>query len=880
MTAGRDTPDVPGYRITELLRRTAGMDLYRARAEATGGSVLVRMPRGASEAPVPHLVIRDERPDSLGALLESHGALPAERVVAAGLAVAVELEPLHEAGLVHNGIAPGTLLFRGGAAELAPPRVPALRSGKPFPPLVLDEAATAHLPPEAFDNGLATPRSDVYRLASTMWTLLTGHAPGNGGPGAVATGDAAGKGGDLDQAGTVAAFTTGAADGATTEATGPAMPHALDRLLRRAMDRNPRNRPADAGSFARALADLDAADGTGRPEATETGGFIGATPSADAILDRRLHGDAREDPGREDGATAEATGAPMAEWTSPAPVAPEGADEPVAAPMAEEPPIAEATYDSDASTPDSGEGSAAASAYADADASVAAEAGAMPSAPSPVDVPADFLVEGVDGASEGVADTTVIGGTASAFSGSAEPTAWPRVGPDPVADEGAAVSDPTTQHEDPLPSEAPLGPRPGHEPPAAPWPAPDPAAPATASPTNDGAHAADAPAPVQDAPPLSVTGPAAPSGGMGMDHGLDDDRAEATLPTPPAPASASPEADHGPASSRDARVDGREAGADGAPVDRQLAAPTTDRAGAERTVDAAAAGIGTAAPQGPGTALSPALSSGDGPAPAGAFGSLSDPGGPRADTAAPSRPDTGRTSAAHGGGDDRAADATPTDDDLGEATGTAEAGPREVSPRVAGADAGLSPQVASVGAAADSLSAAAASPSAEGASTAVGDSAGSGLGRVVLTAVLAASLVIAVLGAVALAVAWWSAPRAGEPPVAETTAEGPSPSSGVPPAAAENPRWAPTGVRIQADTLDTVTLSWTDNTQGRASFHIVGGPVGTTPATMAEAEALGTQVEITGLNPAFDYCFTVVAVLSVDEVASSQNICTSRFAEA
>jgi len=37
-----------------------------------------------------------------------------------------------------------------------------------------------------------------------------------------------------------------------------------------------------------------------------------------------------------------------------------------------------------------------------------------------------------------------------------------------------------------------------------------------------------------------------------------------------------------------------------------------------------------------------------------------------------------------------------------------------------------------------------------------------------------------------------------------------------------------------------------------------------------------TGVTIEALNPETDYCFTVIAVISVDEVARSGQVCTNR----
>ncbi|MBC6462132.1 fibronectin type III domain-containing protein [Actinomadura sp. HBU206391] len=73
-----------------------------------------------------------------------------------------------------------------------------------------------------------------------------------------------------------------------------------------------------------------------------------------------------------------------------------------------------------------------------------------------------------------------------------------------------------------------------------------------------------------------------------------------------------------------------------------------------------------------------------------------------------------------------------------------------------------------------------------------------------------------------------------------------------------------------------VALSWQDRSAGKASYYVVGGPVGRTPTTLAEVPAGGTKTEITGLNPQANYCFTVLAVLDVDQVGAAEPVCTKR----
>ncbi|WP_028648836.1 protein kinase [Nocardiopsis sp. CNT312] len=89
------------------------------------------------------------------------------------------------------------------------------------------------------------------------------------------------------------------------------------------------------------------------------------------------------------------------------------------------------------------------------------------------------------------------------------------------------------------------------------------------------------------------------------------------------------------------------------------------------------------------------------------------------------------------------------------------------------------------------------------------------------------------------------------------------------------PVGAPTGILL-ADGLDTVRLTWSDNSGGTASFFVVGGRLGHDPATLARIGAGVTSAQIATANTVAEYCFTVVAV---DGAAGpSEEVCTTRAA--
>ena len=140
----------------------------------------------------------------------------------------------------------------------------------------------------------------------------------------------------------------------------------------------------------------------------------------------------------------------------------------------------------------------------------------------------------------------------------------------------------------------------------------------------------------------------------------------------------------------------------------------------------------------------------------------------------------------------------------------------------------------------------------------------------VVTVIAVVLLLVGGLGAYLLA---------RQPSTAQNTAG--QPTTGAPPQATVSASVAP-GIAPQSLKLDdervAVTLSWSDPTGGQAVFYVIGTPAGGAPTALANAERGKTSVRVNGLNPTVEYCFVLVAALSVDQVGNSEPICTRRFA--
>ncbi|OKJ33764.1 fibronectin [Micromonospora sp. TSRI0369] len=104
------------------------------------------------------------------------------------------------------------------------------------------------------------------------------------------------------------------------------------------------------------------------------------------------------------------------------------------------------------------------------------------------------------------------------------------------------------------------------------------------------------------------------------------------------------------------------------------------------------------------------------------------------------------------------------------------------------------------------------------------------------------------------------------------------PPAPVPASGAASPKVAgpPPGDLALRDDTTTVTVSWTDPTNGGVPFVVAGGRAGQKLGVMATVEAGQTRYTVNGLSAKLDYCFTVLAVYSTDSYATSGQVCTDR----
>ncbi|MQY06543.1 serine/threonine-protein kinase [Actinomadura macrotermitis] len=268
--------DIPGYELVDVLGAGGFGTVHRARQTAVGREVALKIDgrvlaterdrrRFLREVTAagrlsghPHVValydagvLPDGRPfmvmelcpnGSLRDLVSERGPLPAAQVRDIGVRIASALAAAHDAGILHRDVKPANILLdRYGNVALADFGLAAM----PAPGLessATREALTpAYAPPEAFRLDEPAPAGDVYSLAASLYTLLSGrppHVPPDG---------------RLSVPALIAAQHRPLPDL-------PGVPPALTAVLRQGMAYDPAERPPGAAAFGKALAELSPAE--------------------------------------------------------------------------------------------------------------------------------------------------------------------------------------------------------------------------------------------------------------------------------------------------------------------------------------------------------------------------------------------------------------------------------------------------------------------------------------------------------------------------------------------------------------------------------------------------------------------------------------------
>jgi non-specific serine/threonine protein kinase len=230
---------------------------------------------GFTEAGNPYLVMGFEPGGTLADRLRRGGAMPWQEAVLAGIRVSGALETAHRAGLLHRDVKPENVLLSAfGEPKLADFGVAQLQGAA----ATRGEAVVASIPhaaPELLDGLRPSIASDVYALASTVYTLIRGRS-------------AFARDGGAEDAGTPDSLAMIARIGSrpVPDLRGLGVPDGICGVLEGAMSKRPEERPPSALDLGMELRGAARAAGVVLPEplvlgveSSETVELLGTPPA-------------------------------------------------------------------------------------------------------------------------------------------------------------------------------------------------------------------------------------------------------------------------------------------------------------------------------------------------------------------------------------------------------------------------------------------------------------------------------------------------------------------------------------------------------------------------------------------------------------------------
>lgn len=222
--------------------------------------------------------------ESAADVLRRSGPLPLPLVLSYGAKLAGALETAHRADMLHRDIKPQNVLITAyGEPALADFGIARLQaSASQMTATNMQAFTAAHAAPEILEGQRLTPATDVYELASTLYTLLSGKAP---------------FAPDVEES-PVATIVRIMRDPVPPLPRTHAPPE-LSAVLERAMAKVPSERPTSALDFLRSLNDVEALlglDATRPALATDAmTGVAAGQDSAKEVLEREAKADTYED---------------------------------------------------------------------------------------------------------------------------------------------------------------------------------------------------------------------------------------------------------------------------------------------------------------------------------------------------------------------------------------------------------------------------------------------------------------------------------------------------------------------------------------------------------------------------------------------------------
>jgi hypothetical protein len=228
----------------KLLREQFGSDAgfaarFRQEARAAGSlshpNIVPVYDYGTDADGAQFIVMQLVEGDNLAALLRDRGHLETDDAVRVALGVASALEAAHRRGLVHRDVKPGNILITDdGDVKVTDFGIARAVSEASMTVTGTTLGSVHYFSPEQARGDEVTGASDVYALGIVLYEMLTGRRPFEG-----------------DSAAGVALKRLN--EDPPPPSTFRPVPSGLSAIVMRALQREPRDRFPDAGSFAEAL---------------------------------------------------------------------------------------------------------------------------------------------------------------------------------------------------------------------------------------------------------------------------------------------------------------------------------------------------------------------------------------------------------------------------------------------------------------------------------------------------------------------------------------------------------------------------------------------------------------------------------------------------